>query len=48
MKKQRNYLLLAFLIPLIIAMLFSCSAGKNGYGCPAAKQGARHDRNLRF
>lgn len=34
-KKQRNYILLAFLIPIIIAMLFSCSGmQKSGYGCP--------------
>lgn len=44
-KKQRNYILLAF-FAVIIFSLMSCTAQK--YGCPKAKQGSRHDKNLRF
>ena len=33
-KKQRNYILLAFLIPLIIAVLFSCKPVSKGVEVP--------------
>lgn len=48
-KKQTDYtLLLIGGILLFCILVSSCSAGKSGYGCPAAKEGKRHDKNLRF
>lgn len=50
MKKKTTSFDILIAGAVIMALLFfaSCSASKSGYGCPKAKQGARHDRNLRF
>jgi hypothetical protein len=50
MKKQLTdyrILIIAALV-IIMAAATSCSTSKSGYGCPPARQGARHDKNLRF
>lgn len=41
MKKQK-FILLAFIIPVIVTILASCSVEK--YGCPKAKDGNWHGR----
>lgn len=50
MKKKTTSFDILIAGAVIIALLFftSCGTNKGGYGCPKAKQGARHDKNLRF
>lgn len=49
MKKTPNIsILLIGGILIAIIFLTSCGASKNGYGCPKAKTGKTHDKNVRF